>query len=74
VLRDAFADHGEAVVRLVASLRAAGALVPDLELVAEDGGVVAGSIAFSRAPLPGYDASLRGRLVYPPAFAFLVEA
>lgn len=52
VLRDAFGDdHGEAVVRLVAGLRASPAYVPELALVAEDEGRIAGFVAFSRAPL-----------------------
>jgi putative acetyltransferase len=56
VLLDAFGDHGALVVRLVAGLRAADALVSGLALVAEDAGTVVGYVAFSRAPLA--DASL----------------
>jgi putative acetyltransferase len=53
VLREAFGDHGAAVVRLVADLRAADAIVPGLALVAEDADALVGYVAFSRAPLAG---------------------
>ena len=49
-------DHGEAAI--IAALRAAGAL--SLSLVADDGGVIVGHIAFSPVQIDGIDGSWIG--------------
>jgi len=56
LVRDAFRDHpfsNQTEHRLVAALRAAGALIPSL--VADEAGAVAGHIGFSRVAIGGTD-------------------
>lgn len=57
------------VSELVRRLRASPSLIPQLNLVAEINGVVAGHIMFSRATLtPGYEAALLSPLGVLPAY------
>jgi putative acetyltransferase len=53
VLRDAFGDEGEVVVRLVAGIRASAEAIPGLALVAEDDSGIVGHTMLSWVGLEG---------------------
>lgn len=56
---------------LVDCLRGSGVYKPDLSLVAELDGQICGhgvAAAFMVRRLPGWNPSLRGKVVYPPCF------
>ncbi|MDX6504951.1 MAG: hypothetical protein QOE29_2076, partial [Gaiellaceae bacterium] len=53
VLRDAFGDEGDLVVRLVGGIRASPEAIPELALVAEDDSGVVGHTMLSWVGLEG---------------------